>query len=74
MTAGAYPNRPELARPDQAIDRRPGNTEQGRRLATKFDALVEPMLGGPRARELREMIAGLDSAAEVASLTRLAAG
>src|SRR5207237_8853177 len=43
--------------------------EQGRRLAAKFDSLVEPMLGGPRARELREMIAGLDSAAEVASLT-----
>src|SRR5206468_3071882 len=41
---------------------------QGERLAVKFDALVEPVLGAPRARELREMIAGLDSAADVASL------
>jgi 2-methylcitrate dehydratase PrpD len=48
--------------------------EQGRRLAAKFDALVEPVLGAPRARELREMIAALDSAAEVGSLARLAAG
>ena len=30
--------------------------EQGERLAAKFDALVEPVLGGPRTRELRAMI------------------
>src|ERR1700730_14823638 len=28
-------------------------TEQGERLAAKFDALVEPVLGAPRTRELR---------------------
>ena len=49
-------------------------SEQGERLAAKFDTLVEPVLGAPRARELREMIAGLDNAAEVRSLARLAAG
>jgi hypothetical protein len=48
--------------------------EQGERLAVKFDALVEPVLGAPRTRELREMIADLDHAAEVKSLARLAAG
>ena len=48
--------------------------DQGRRLAAKFDALVEPLLGGPRTRELRETIAGLDRLADVASLTKLAAG
>ncbi len=52
----------------------PDIAEQGARLATKFDALVEPVLGAPRTRELREMIAGLDDAAEVKSLARLAAG
>src|SRR6516225_10936202 len=30
--------------------------EQGARLAAKFDGLVAPVLGAPRARELREMI------------------
>jgi 2-methylcitrate dehydratase PrpD len=48
--------------------------DQGRRLAAKFDALVEPLLGAPRTRELRETIAGLDHLADVASLTKLAAG
>ena len=48
--------------------------DQGRRLAAKFDALVEPLLGAPRTRELRETIAGLDDLADVASLTKLAAG
>jgi 2-methylcitrate dehydratase PrpD len=48
--------------------------DQGRRLAAKFDALVEPLHGAPRARELRETIAGLDHLADVASLTKLAAG
>ncbi len=47
--------------------------EQGLRLAAKFDALVEPVLGAPRARELRETIAGLDSLTDIGSLTRLAA-
>jgi 2-methylcitrate dehydratase PrpD len=48
--------------------------EQGRRLANKFDALVEPLLGGARARELRQMAVGLDRLADCAELTRLAAG
>jgi 2-methylcitrate dehydratase PrpD len=47
--------------------------DQGRRLAAKFDALVEPVLGAARARELREIIAGLDEVAEIGSLARLAA-
>jgi 2-methylcitrate dehydratase PrpD len=47
--------------------------EQGLRLADKFDALVEPVLGAPRARELHETIAGLDSLTDIGSLTRLAA-
>jgi 2-methylcitrate dehydratase PrpD len=47
--------------------------DQGRRLAAKFDALVEPVLGAARVRELREMIAGLDEVAEIGSLARLAA-
>ena len=48
--------------------------DQGRRLAAKFDALVEPLLGAPRTRELRETIAGLDHLADVADLVKLAAG
>ena len=47
--------------------------EQGERLAAKFDVLVEPALGAPRTRELREMISGLDGLADVGSLGRLAA-
>jgi hypothetical protein len=47
--------------------------DQGRRLAAKFGALVEPVLGGPRTRELRETIAGLDHLAGVTDLARLAA-
>ncbi|MGH7031401.1 MAG: hypothetical protein ACREEZ_13345, partial [Stellaceae bacterium] len=47
--------------------------EQGRRLAAKFDALVAPVLGAARARELRETIAGLDDIADIGVLTRLAA-
>jgi 2-methylcitrate dehydratase PrpD len=42
--------------------------EQGKRLAAKFDALVGPVLGMPRARELREAIAGLDGASAIARL------
>jgi 2-methylcitrate dehydratase PrpD len=46
--------------------------EQGKRLAAKFDALVGAVLGMPRARELREAIAGLDGVSAIASLARLA--
>jgi 2-methylcitrate dehydratase PrpD len=48
--------------------------EQGRRLAAKFDSLVEPVLGRARARELRETIADLDTLGDAGVLTRLAAG
>jgi 2-methylcitrate dehydratase PrpD len=47
--------------------------EQGDRLAAKFDVLVAPVLGAPRARELREMISGLDNVADIRGLTRLTA-
>ncbi len=47
---------------------------QGARLADKFDALVEPVLGAARARELRGMIEGLDDVREIGALARLAAG
>jgi 2-methylcitrate dehydratase PrpD len=46
---------------------------QGERLTAKFDALAEPALGGPRSRELRAAILGLDSLADVGSLALLAA-
>jgi 2-methylcitrate dehydratase PrpD len=46
---------------------------QGRRLAAKFDALAGPVLGAARARELRAMIDGLDSIADVGAVARLAA-
>ena len=46
--------------------------EQGARLTAKFDVLVEPVLGAPRARELREMICGLDDVADILNLARLA--
>jgi len=46
---------------------------QSERLAAKFDALVEPVLGGSRSRELRQLIAGLDTLADVGDLNRLAA-
>jgi 2-methylcitrate dehydratase PrpD len=48
--------------------------DQGRRLAAKFDALVEPLHGAPRTRELRGTIAGLDHLRDVAELAKLAAG
>ncbi len=48
--------------------------EQGVRLAAKFDALVAPVLGAARARELREMISDLDNVTDIRSLTRLAVG
>lgn len=47
--------------------------EQGRRLTAKFDALAAPVLGAPRARELRETVAALDTLADVGVLARLAA-
>ena len=46
--------------------------EQGARLAAKFDVLVAPVLGAPRARELREMISDFGNVADIRSLTRLA--
>jgi 2-methylcitrate dehydratase PrpD len=46
---------------------------QGRRLADKFDALVEPLLGPARSRELRETILALDDIADIGTLARLAA-
>jgi 2-methylcitrate dehydratase PrpD len=47
--------------------------EQGRRLAAKFDALVEPVLGPPRTRELRAAISDLDGITDIRHLTRLTA-
>jgi 2-methylcitrate dehydratase PrpD len=49
-------------------------TAQGRRLAAKFEALVEPVLGAPRTRELREMVLALDEISDIGRLARLAAG
>jgi 2-methylcitrate dehydratase PrpD len=46
---------------------------QGRRLAEKFAALAAPVVGDARARELREMIAGLDTVGDVSMLARLTA-
>jgi len=47
--------------------------DQGRRLAAKFDALVAPVLGAARAREMREAVAGLDGAPDLRGLATLAA-
>ena len=46
---------------------------QGERLAAKFDALAEPILGAARARELRRAIEGLDALADAGEIGRLAA-
>jgi 2-methylcitrate dehydratase PrpD len=46
--------------------------EQGERLAQKFDALVEPVLGSARTRELREAIADLDRITDIGNLIKLA--
>ncbi len=46
---------------------------QGERLAAKFAALAEPVLGAGRTRELRAMIEGLDSLADVGAVARGAA-
>jgi 2-methylcitrate dehydratase PrpD len=47
--------------------------DQGRRLAAKFDSLVEPVLGPARMRELRETIGGLDDVADIGRLAQLTA-
>jgi 2-methylcitrate dehydratase PrpD len=47
--------------------------DQGARLAEKFDALAVPVVGGARARELRETVAGLDGLKDAGVLTKLAA-
>ena len=46
---------------------------QGERLAAKFDALAEPVLGTARARELRNAIERLDAIADAGEVARLAA-
>jgi 2-methylcitrate dehydratase PrpD len=46
--------------------------EQGERLAQKFDALVEPVLGSARTRELREAISDLDRVPDIGNLVELA--
>lgn len=46
---------------------------QGRRLAEKFDALVDPVLGGERTAALRGAIEGLDGLADAGEVCRLAA-
>jgi 2-methylcitrate dehydratase PrpD len=46
---------------------------QGERLAAKFDALAEPVLGAARARELRRAIEGLDGLTDAGEIARLAA-
>jgi 2-methylcitrate dehydratase PrpD len=45
---------------------------QGERLAAKFDALAEPVLGAARARELRRAIEGFDTLADAGEIGRLA--
>lgn len=45
---------------------------QGTRLAAKFDALAEPVLGAARTRELRATIEGLDGLGGITALTTLA--
>ena len=46
--------------------------QQGARLVAKFDALAAPVLGGARTRELRTAVEGLDDAADVGAVARLA--
>jgi 2-methylcitrate dehydratase PrpD len=46
---------------------------QGRRLAQKFEALVAPVLGAARARELIDAVAGLDQLPDIGTIARLAA-
>jgi 2-methylcitrate dehydratase PrpD len=49
-------------------------SDQGERLAAKFDALVEPVLGAPRTRELRGMITDLEGIPDIGNLVALASG
>ena len=46
---------------------------QGKRLAAKFDALAEPVLGPARARELRQAVDRLDTLPDAGEVARLAA-
>jgi 2-methylcitrate dehydratase PrpD len=46
---------------------------QGERLAQKFVALAEPVLGPARTRELRQASLGLDSLPDIGALAKLAA-
>ena len=46
---------------------------QRERISAKFDALVEPVVGAARARELREVIVDLDNLTDIGGLARLAA-
>ena len=46
---------------------------QAERLAAKFDALAEPVLGAARARELRQAIDRLDTLPDAGEVARLAA-
>lgn len=48
--------------------------EQGRRLATKFQVLVTPVLGAGKAREIAALVEGLDGLADVAPLMAACAG
>lgn len=45
--------------------------EQGRRIAEKFHAVVDPLLGRPGADELERAVAGLQSAPDVSALARI---
>ncbi len=73
LELGLADGRHVSARHDAGIPA-PDIAAQGERLAAKFDALVEPVLGAPRTRELREMISELDRLGEIGGLSRLAAG
>jgi 2-methylcitrate dehydratase PrpD len=46
---------------------------QGERLAQKFSALAEPVLGAARARELLEAVGALDELPDIGTIARLAA-
>jgi hypothetical protein len=46
---------------------------QERRLAAKFEALVQPVLGSQRAARLRELVLHLDELEDTAALLRAAA-
>jgi 2-methylcitrate dehydratase PrpD len=48
--------------------------QQGRRLATKFSALVDPVLGNARTARLIEKIGQLDTLPDVRGIMRLCAG